>query len=114
MKKTALWILGVVAAIAAIIAVWLWFNRSTVIELPDGARIRLAGITYGKHHVAPKIKINGARRGGGNFLDTTNDTVMFWFVCELRVERWPNYQLLVSDQANTACVSTWQRTSSHV
>ena len=105
----AVLILGVVAA-----GIW-WERRPQVIVLSGGIKLTLLGTTYGKHHVAPKVKVGGARaRGGGARMDSTNDTLVVWIEAEHKANQYPNFELLVSDQAATACVTAWARNQSQV
>jgi hypothetical protein len=113
--KIALWT-GISVLVAGIvIAGFFWLGRPQVITLTDGTKLTLLGVTYGRHHVAPKMKIAGRSvRRGGTRLDTTNDTLVIWIEAAHKPNRWPNYELLVYDPADTACVSTWARTQSQV
>jgi hypothetical protein len=88
-----------------------WISRPQVITLPGGNKMTLIGVTYGTHHVAPKIKINGKlTRGNGTQLNSTNDTLVVWVEAQFKANHYPN-QFIVYDQANTACgVSTWPST----
>ena len=63
MKKIILW--SIVSLMIAGIAVdaFLWLRKPQIITLSDGTKLTLLGVTYGKHHVAPKIKIAGRARG---------------------------------------------------
>lgn len=108
MKKI---ILGGVAGILILgfcgAAVW-WKSRPQVIQLDKNTKLTLLGVQYGKHHAAPKIA--GQRARGGNArLDTTNDTLVVWVEAEHKPNQWPNFNLLVSDTADTACVSAWSQ-----
>lgn len=110
MKKTVLWSIVSAVIIGVAVNAFLWFYKSQVITLGNGTKLTLLGVTYGKHHVSPKIKIAGGRaRGGGARMDSTNDTLVVWIEAEHKPNQYPNYQLLVSDKANTACVSTYSR-----
>lgn len=115
MKKIILW--SIVSAVIAGIAVdaFLWLSKPQVITLNDGTKLTLVGATYGKHHVAPKIKMAGGRaRTGGTRVDSANNTVVVWIEAEHKANQYPNYQLMVYDTANTACVSAWSRTQSQI
>lgn len=115
MKKIVLW--SIVSAVIAGIAVvvFLWQGKPQVITLGNGTKLTLLGVTYGRHHVAPKVKIAGGRaRGGSARMDSTNDAVVVWIEAEHKPNQWPNYQLMIYDKANTACVSTWARTQSQI
>jgi hypothetical protein len=114
MKKIIIW--SIVSLLIAAMAVdaYLWLNKPQIIKLADGTKLTLLGVTYGKHHVAPKIKAaNGrARSAGGARIDSTNNTIVVWIDAETKPNQYPNYQLLVYDKANTACVSAWARAQS--
>ena len=115
MKKIILWSIVSVLIIGLAAGAFLWSHKPQVIALNDGTKLTLLGVTYGKHHVAPKIKIAGGRaRGGGARIDSTNDTVVVWIEAEHKPNQYPNYELLVYDKADTACVSTWARDQSQV
>jgi hypothetical protein len=115
MKKIILW--SIVSLVIAGIAVdaFLWLRKPQVITLSGGTKLTLLGATYGKHHVPPKTKIAGrSSRGNDALLVSTNDTLVVWIEAEHKANQYPNYQLLVYDKANTACVSTYSRTQSQV
>jgi hypothetical protein len=114
MKRTILW--SVVAALVAGIAVagFLWLRKPRVITLGNGTKLTLLGVTYGKHHVAPKVKIAGGHARGGARIESTNDTMVVWIEAETKPNQWPNYELLVYDTAGTACVSSWARDTSQI
>ena len=115
MKKIILW--SIVSLVIAGIAVdaFLWLRKPQVIMLNGGTKLTLLGATYGRHHVPPKTKIAGrSSRGNDALLVSTNDTLVVWIEAEHKPNQYPNYQLLVYDKANTACVSTYSRTQSQV
>jgi len=115
MKKIILWSVVSVLIVGIAIGAFLWLGKQQVITLNDGTKLTLVGVTYGKHHVAPKIKIAGGRaRAGGARIDSTNNTVVVWIEAEHKSNQYPNYQLMVYDKANTACVSTYSRTQSQI
>lgn len=115
MKKIILW--SLVAALIASLAggAFLWPRKPQVIIMSNGTKLTLLGVTYGKHHVAPRMKLaNGRSRGGGARMDSTNNTVVIWILQEHKPNQWPNYELMVYDTANTACVSAWSRNSTQI
>ena len=115
MKKIILWTIVSVVIAGIAVDAYLWFHKPQIIKLSDGTKLTLIGATYGKHHVAPKIKIAGKlTRGNGARLDSTNDTLVVWIEAEHKPNQYPNYQLLVSDPANTACTETYARNQSQV
>jgi hypothetical protein len=118
MKKIILWsVAGIFVLGIAIAGLW-WLNRPQVIILKDGTKLSLVGVTYGRHHVPPKITISGTRnRGGGGSIDGTNNSVVVWIESESKKtgqNQYPNYQLFVYDRAETACVSAWSRSSGEI
>ncbi len=115
MKKLLLWsIVSLVIAGVAIDA-FLWLHKPQIIKLPDGTKLTLIGATYGKHHVPPKIKIAGKpARVNGARMDSTNDTLVVWIEAEHKPNQYPNFELAVSDKANTACFTSGSRTQSQV
>ncbi|HEY3761394.1 MAG TPA: hypothetical protein VGN23_06570 [Verrucomicrobiae bacterium] len=108
MKKIILWsIIGFLIAGFAIAGVW-WTTRPQVIILKDGTKVTLLGMTYGKHNVPPKIKFNGRSiRGGGAPIDSTNDVGVVWIEEQYKGASWSQFQLAVSDPANTAATTCW-------
>jgi hypothetical protein len=116
MKKIILWsiVLLVVAGVA--VDAFLWLRKPQIIKLSDGTKLTLMGVTYGKHHVAPKVKIAGKtiRGNGGARIDSTNNTVVVWIEAEHKPNQYPNFQLMVYDKANTACSTSGSRTQSQV
>src|SRR5207249_7218570 len=65
---------------------------------------------YGKHHVAPLYE----NLRTGNPIYTPNGATVAWIETEHDPSRWPSFELLVSDKANTGCVNIERRASSHV
>jgi hypothetical protein len=114
MKKTLLLGAVVILVIAAIAPVVYLESRPQVLTLKNGTKLTLVGATYGKHHAFKGLKFTGSRQRGRATLDTTNDTVVVWIEAQFKNNQWPNYQLFVSDPANTACVAAWQRTGDQV
>ena len=116
MKKIIIWSLVSLVIVGIAVDAFLWLRKPQIIKLTDGTRLTLVGVTYGKHHVAPKITVAGktTRGNGGARIDSTNNTVVVWIEAETKPNQYPNYQLLVYDKANTACVSTYARTQSQI
>jgi hypothetical protein len=115
MKKIILW--SIVSLVIAGVAVdaFLWLRKPQVITLAGGTKLTLLSATYGKHHVAPKIKIAGKlTRGNGAQLDSPNDALVVWIEAEHKANQYPNYQLTIYDKANTACVGTYQSAQSQI
>jgi hypothetical protein len=80
------------------------------IQLSDGTRLTFLGVTHGRQHVAPHYESLRT----GNWIHTPGDTTVAWIQVEHESGRWPNYELLISDKANSACVATVKETSSQV
>lgn len=80
------------------------------IELNDGAKLTLLGVTHGTHHVPPHYETLRTV----NWIDTHEDATVAWVAAEHDPKRWPSYELLVSDKANTGCVNVEKRSGSHV
>jgi hypothetical protein len=115
MKKIIIWSLVSLMIAGIAVDAYLWFNKPQVITLPGGDKLTLIGVTYGKHHVAPKIKIGGKlTRGNGAQIDSPDDTIVVWVEAEHKVNQYPNYQLMIYDKANTACVGTYTSTQSQI
>ena len=115
MKKIIVWSVISVLIIGLAGGAFWWSRRPQIIKLNDGTKLTLLGVTYGKHHVAPKIKVVGGRaRGNGARIDSPNDTLVVWIEAEHKPNQYPNYQLLVSDTADTACDSTYARNQSQL
>jgi hypothetical protein len=112
MKTKTLWWI-VVSVLVAAGAVW-WLCRAQTITLDDGTKLKLVAVTYGKHHVVPGKKTVDSRSRGRAELDSTNDTLVVWIQSERKTKQWPNYQLMVYDPANTACVSSWSRMNTQI
>ena len=114
MKKIVLWssVSILVVGILGVSIWWLW--RPLVIMLNDGTKLTLLGVDYGKHHKFPAVKTTGRRTGGGGPFDTTNDTLVVWILAEHKANQWPNFQVLASDKAATASVTSQSSQSRQV
>ena len=115
MKKIILWSIVALVVVGVAADAFLWLRKPQVIQLDKSTKLTLIGVTYGKHHAPPKIKIAGRNaRGGGAQLDSTNDTVVVWIEAEHKPNQYPNFQLMIYDPANTACTQTYARNQSQV
>jgi HEAT repeats len=83
---------------------------SQVIVLTNGIKLTLLGATYGRRHLAPHYESLGT----GNWIYTRTNTTVVWILEEHNPKQWFDYELLVSDPANSGCVPTESKTSSHV
>lgn len=107
--KIALWATPVlVVALAA--AVFFYFKgRTQTVELSDGTKLTLLGVTYGKRHVSPVPK-GAPKTLRPQRMNTPGDTLVVWMREQRKGNNWPNFELLAYDPANTACVGSWSRT----
>jgi hypothetical protein len=113
--KIVLWSIISVLIAGIAVGVFLWSSKPQVITLKDGTKLTLVGVTYGRHHVPPKIKIAGrSSRGNGAQMDSTNDTLVVWIEAEHKPNQYPNFELAVYDKADTACATSSMRTQSQV
>lgn len=80
------------------------------IQLSDGTKLILLGVTHGTHHYAPGYENSRTF----NWIYTPSNSTVVWIEAEHDQSRWPSYELLVSDRAKTACIITEKRSSSHV
>jgi hypothetical protein len=119
MKKTVLWS-SAAGLLAAIVATLIFsMLRPQVITLKDGTKLTLVAVSYGKHHVFKGIKTTSSGLHGRLAVDTTNQTLVVWIKSERKSGQWqngqwPNFQLMVYDTANTACVASWQSTGTQI
>jgi hypothetical protein len=113
--KILLWSAVAILVIGIVAGAIVWQARPQVIILKDGSKLTLVGVSYGKHHVAPKIKGSASARRGVGSIDTTNDTLAVYVLSERKGNRGgPNDQLMIYDPANTACVSSWARDTTQI
>jgi hypothetical protein len=54
------------------LGIFVWLRHSQRIVLPDGTKLTLAAVTYGKHHEFPGLKIARAR------FNTATDVLCVW------------------------------------
>jgi hypothetical protein len=81
-----------------------------VIHLDDHTKLTLLGTSYGYHHMAPHFE----NLCTANWIYTAANTTVVWIEEEHEPSKWPSYQLLVSDRANTGCVNIERRQGSFV
>jgi len=113
MKKIIIWssIVLVVAGLA--VGAYLWLNKPQVIQLSDGTKLTLLGVEYGTHHKYPTSNVKGAHVSANSF-DTPEKSLIVWILQEHKPNQWPNYQTLVYDRAETACVGNWSGNSQQI
>jgi len=96
-------VIGIVAAIlmaAIAVEVFLWFWLPQKISLPDGTKLTLAAVTYGKHHVFSSPKIAVKR------INTATDTLCVWIREEFAGQSPGDYSVFLWDQAGAFCSGT--------
>lgn len=81
-----------------------------VIQLKDGTRLTFLGVTHGGNQTAPGYEDLAT----ANRIYTGEDTTVVWVEAEHKPGQWPDYELLVYDEAKTAGVHTGKSTSSRV
>jgi hypothetical protein len=82
-------------------------KQSTTVD--DGTKLTLLGMTYGNHHMAPGYE----NLRTANWINTASNTTVVWIKEEPERSKQP-IELLVSDRANTGCISTESSTGSHI
>jgi len=89
-------VIGIVAAIlmaAIAVEVFLWFWLPQKISLPDGTKLTLAAVTYGKHHVFSSPKIAVKR------INTATDTLCVWIREEFAGQSPGDFSVFLWDKA---------------
>lgn len=81
-----------------------------VLQLADGTRLTLLGVTTGTRQMAPGYE----NLATANWLYTPDRPSMVWILAEHQPGKWPSYELLISDRARTGCVNLEKSTGSHV
>jgi hypothetical protein len=76
------------------------FGEPQTITMDDGTKLTLLGTTFGSHHMAPGYENTST----ANWIDTNPNTTVVWIEEEPEPSKQP-IELLVSDRANTGCVS---------
>jgi len=86
------------------------FAQPQVMQLDDGTKLTLLGVTTGTRQMAPGYE----NLATANWLYTPDRPSMVWILAEHKQGKWPSYELLISDQAKTGCVNLEKSTGSHV
>ena len=86
------------------------FGQPQVMQLDDGTKLTLLGVTTGTRQMAPGYE----NLATANWLYTPDRPSMVWILAEHEQGKWPNYELLISDKAKTGCVNLEKSTGSHV
>jgi hypothetical protein len=87
------------------------FGQPQVMQLDDGTKLTLLGVTSGTRQMAPGYE----NLRTANWLFTPDRPSIVWFLAEHKTNQWPSFELLVSDQSNSACVNIEEsRPGTHV
>ena len=86
------------------------FGQPQVMQLDDGTKLTLLGVTTGTRQMAPGYE----NLATANWLYTPDRPSIVWILAEHEQGKWPNYELLISDKAKTGCVNLEKSTRSHV
>ncbi len=86
------------------------FGQPQVMQLDDGTKLTLLGVTSGTRQMAPGYE----NLATANWLYTPDRPSMVWILAEHPQGKWPSFELLISDEAKTGCVSLEKSTESHV
>jgi len=113
MKKIVIWSSISLVVMGLAVGAYLWLQKPQVIQLSDGTKLTLLGVEYGTHHKYPTARVKGAHRTTTSF-DTPEKAVVVWILQEHKPNQWPNFQTLVYDRAETACVANWSGNSQQI
>jgi hypothetical protein len=105
----AMRILSLLAGLFFAISIAFGDDRQ-IITMEDGTKLTLLGTTYGNHHMAPGYE----NLRTANWIYTAPDTTVVWIEEEHEPGKSPDYELLVSDPANTGCINIERRQGSFV
>ena len=86
------------------------FGQPQVMQLDDGTKLTLLGVTTGTRQMAPGYE----NLATANWLYTPDRPSVVWILVEHEQGKWPSYELLISDKAKTGCVNLEKSTGSHV
>ncbi len=86
------------------------FGQPQVIQLDDGTKLTMLGMTTGTRQMAPGYE----KLGTANWLYASDGSSTVWILSEHEPGKWPIYELLISDTAKTGCVNLEKSTGSHV
>lgn len=83
-KRALVWVLGCIAILTVVVALWAVVNRRqrTTVTLSDGIRITYLGATYGRRHATTEWRFQWAWPPVQRIvhqLNTPADTVRLWF-----------------------------------
>jgi hypothetical protein len=104
----AMKILSLMAGLFFAASIALGDDQQTI-TMDDGTKLTLLGTTFGSHHMAPGYE----NLRTANWINTAPNTTVVWIKEEPEPSKQP-IELLVSDRANTGCVSTESSTGSHI
>jgi hypothetical protein len=89
---------GIFAAVWVVVialGILLWSLRPQRVYLPDGTKLTLAAVTYGKHHEFPGLKTTR--------FNTATDTVCVWIREAFTNESPGDYTIYVLDKSGNFC-----------
>jgi hypothetical protein len=112
--KTKIPMWSVVSVLTVGIAIAAWATPRDAVAFPalgepqtitmeNGTTLKLLGTTFGSRHFPPGFE-NG-RIANANWIFTASNTTVVWIQAEHKTNQWPSFELLVSDQSNSACVN---------
>ena len=81
------------------------FGQPQVMQLDDGTKLTLLGVTTGTRQMAPGYE----NLATANWLYTPDRPSMVWILAEHDQGKWPNYELLISDKEKTGCVQSGKK-----
>src|SRR5258708_21924001 len=84
------------------------FGQPQVMQLDDGTKLTLLGVTTGTRQMAPGYE----NLATANWLYTPDRPSLVWILAEHAQGKRPNFELLVSDQAKTGWVNLEKSTGS--
>src|SRR5215204_742420 len=85
------------------------FGQPQVMQLDDGTKLTLLGVTTGTRQMAPGYE----KLATANWLYTPDGPSVIWILAEHEPSKLPNYQLLISNKGKTGCVNLEKSTGSH-
>lgn len=86
------------------------FGQPQVIQLEDGTKLTFLGVTTGTWQMAPGYE----NLATANRLYTPDRPSVIWILAEHEPAKWPSFELLISDKAQTGCVNLEKSTGSRV
>src|SRR6185312_2266753 len=69
-------------------------EQPQVIMLEGGTKLTLLGVTHGAEHIGPY----------SNRIYAPSNSPVVWIKADRSTNRWQDYELLISDRADTGCI----------